>query len=181
MVHGPKDSRAAVRARQERVRREAALTAPQGAQHDGDGPKRIGRGWRRTFLIALGQTSDIGFACKASGASIELAYSARREELDFAIAWRRALLEGYENLELETLYFLRTGQPPFGDSKFDVLNAIRLIKGQADAAARARAAREEDDEQEVLDSIDRMLDGMRERAAANTAILQEGADEEPGE
>jgi hypothetical protein len=177
MVHGPKGSRAAVRARQERVRREAALTVSEGAQEDADGVRRISRSWRRIFLIALGQTSDIGFACKAAGVSVELAYSARREELDFAIAWRRALLEGYENLELETLYFLRTGKPPFADTKFDVLNAIRLIKGQADIAARERAAREEDDEQGVLDSIDRMLDGMRERAAANAVLLEEDADE----
>ena len=177
MVHGPKGSRAAVRARQERVRRDATLTAPDGAQPEAEERRRISRSWRRIFLIALGQTSDIGFACKTAGVPVELAYSARREELDFAIAWRRALLEGYENLELETLYYLRTGKPPVADTKFDVLNAIRLIKGQADVAARERTAREEDDEQGVLDSIDRMLDGMRERAAANAALLEEDADE----
>lgn len=181
MAQRPKRSRAAVRARQERVHYDAALVAPTGAQADTTGDKRISRSWRRIFLIALGQSSDIGFACKMAGVPVELAYSARREEPDFAIAWRRALLEGYENLELETLFYLRTGKPPYADGKFDVLNAIRLIKGQADAAARERAAREEDDEQEVLDSIDRMLDGMRERAAANTAILEEDADEELGD
>ena len=143
--------------------------------------KRIGRGWRRAFLVALGQSSDIAFACKVAGVPVEFAHSARREELDFAIAWRRALLEGYENLELETLYFLRTGQPPHGEGKFDVMNAIRLIKGQAEVAARERAAREEDDEQDVLDSIDKLLDGMRERAAANALILSDTAGEKPGD
>ena len=186
MVQRPKKSRAAVRARLERVRYDAALAAPANASGKTTEATRIGRGWRRHFIIAFGQSSDIGFACKVAGVPVELAYSARREELDFSNAWRRALLEGYENLELETLFYLRTGQPPYAEGKFDVLNAIRLIKGQADVAARERAAREEDDEQEVLDSIDRMLDGMRERAAANAAILEEAAnaesgDEEPGD
>lgn len=178
MAQRPKKSRAAVRARQERVRHHAALVGPVATPEDTSGSKRIGRSWRRIFVIALGQSSDIEFACRMAGIPIELAYSARREEPDFAIAWRRALLEGYENLELETLFYLRTGQPPYADGKFDILNAIRLIKGQAEAAARERAAREEDDEQEVLDSIDRMLDGMRERSAANAAILEEAADEQ---
>ena len=178
MIQRPKNSRAAVRARQEQVRRNAALTAPADAPADRADKPRIGRSWRRIFLVALGQSSDIAAACKVARVPVELAYSARREEPDFAIAWRRALLEGYENLELETLFYLRTGQPPSTEGKFDVLNAIRLIKGQADAAARERAARIEDDDQEVLDSIDRMLDGMRERAAANAAILEEPTDEQ---
>lgn len=180
MVQGRR-SRAAVRARQERALFEAALKAPAQGQEEAGPEKRIGRGWRRHFLVALGQSSDIALACKVAGIPLELAHSARREELDFAIGWRRALLEGYENLELETLFYLRTGAVPRDGAKFDVVNAIRLIKGQADIAARERAAREVDDEQEVLDSIDRMLDGMRERAAANTAILEEFAGEERGD
>lgn len=174
-------SRAAVRARHERVLYEAALADPAEGQEQTDPVKRIGRGWRRNFLVALGQSSDIALACKVAGIPVELAHSARREEQDFAIGWRRALLEGYENLELETLFYLRTGSVPRDGAKFDVVNAIRLIKGQADMAARERAAGEEDDEQEVLDSIDRMLDGMRERAAANAAILEADADEEFGD
>lgn len=181
MVERAKRSRAAVRARQERVHYDAALVTSASEQTGAAEGRRISRSWRRLFVIALGQSSDIGFACKVAGVAVELAYSARREEPDFAIAWRRALLEGYENLELETLFFLRTGKAPYAEGKFDVLNAIRLIKGQADAAARERAAREEDDEQEVLDSIDRMLDGMRERAAANTAILEEVVDDGPAD
>jgi hypothetical protein len=168
-------SPAAARARFERTRLNALRQAPVNPATASEA--RISRSWRRLFLVALGQTSDIEAACKAAGVSVELAYSARREETDFAIGWRRALLEGYENLELETLFYLRTGQPPHAEAKFDVVNAIRLIRGQAEAAARERAAREEDDEQEVLDSIDRMLDGMRERAAANAALLEEPVDE----
>ena len=177
-------SRTAVRARQERTRYNAALIS-NATESEPSEAKRIGRGWRRAFLVALGQSSDIAFACKVAGVPVEFAHSARREELDFAIAWRRALLEGYENLELETLHYLRTGRPPHGEGKFDVLNAIRLIKGQAEVAARERSVREEDDEQEVLDSIDKLLDGMRERAVANSAILDETSamdlgDKEPG-
>jgi hypothetical protein len=168
------------RARHERTRREAALIAPQGeVDQPADDRRPMSRSWRRIFLAVLGKTSDIDVACKAARVTRDFAFSARRVETDFAIAWRRALLEGYENLELETLLYLRTGRRPHEETPFDVANAIRLIKGQADVVARERARREDDDEQAVLDSIDRMLDRMRERAAANAALLEDGADE-PG-
>ncbi len=172
-----KPSRALRRARQERARRSVTHIAVPYA--DSSCEARISRSWRRTFLIVLGQTSDLEAACAAVRIDLDRAYAARRNEPDFAIAWRLALLEGYENLELETLSYLRTGKRRDEERPFDVVNAIRLIKGQADAAARERASREDGDEQDVLDSIDRMLDGMRERAAANTAILEEPIDE-PG-
>lgn len=179
----PRCSEATRRARSSRARRNAMLliatheTHPDALSADPDTP--LSRSWKRVFLIALGQSSDLQSACKAARTTIERAYSVRREDPEFAMAWRRALLEGYENLELETLFYLRTGQAPHGETKFDVANAIRLIRGQAEFAARERAAREDDDDQAVLDSIDRKLDKMRERAAANTALLEEDADE-PG-
>ena len=170
-----KPSRALRRSRQERVRRSVSQVALPFA--DASREARISRSWRRTFLIVLGETSDLQAACAAVRIDTDRAYAARRNEPDFAIAWRLALLEGYENLELETLSYLRTGKRLDENRPYDVVNAIRLIKGQADAAARERAGREDGDEQDVLDSIDRMLDGMRERSAANAAILEEPIDE----
>lgn len=175
-------SEATRRARSERARRNATLmVAAQNpdivdANTNLCGP--LSRSWKRIFLIALGQSSDIQAACQAARTTVERVFSVRREDPEFAIAWRRALLEGYENLELETLHYLRTGHAPHGEAKFDVVNAIRLIRGQAEIAARDRAARDEDDDQAVLDSIDRKLDRMRERAAANAALLDEAADEQ---
>lgn len=43
--------------------------------------------------------------------------------------------------------------------------------------ASERARREDLDEQDVLESIDRMIGQMRERAAANTALLAEDTDD----
>jgi hypothetical protein len=45
--------------------------------------------------------------------------------------------------------------------------------------AHERAAQDDRSEQEVLDSIDAMIDSMRERAAANAAQLQ-GSDNQDG-
>lgn len=174
-------SEATRRARSERARRNAALLVaaqnPLAVAAEANPSGSLSRSWKRIFLIALGQSSDIEAACKAARTTVERAFSVRREDPQFAVAWRRALLEGYENLELETLYYLRSGHAPHGEAKFDVANAIRLIRGQAEVASRDRAVRDEDDDQAVLDSIDRKLDRMRERAAANTALLDEAADE----
>ena len=53
----------------------------------------------------------------------------------------------------------------------DVAGALRLLAAHRETVERRRALSEEEDEQAVLDSIDRFIDEMRERRAANTAIL----------
>lgn len=179
----PRCSEATRRARSSRASRNAKLLVAAHEPELDNPPSNPGaplsRSWKRIFLNALGQSSDLDAACAAARISVARAHSVRREDPEFAIAWRGALLEGYENLELETLFYLRTGNAPRGQTRFDAVNAIRLVRGHAEIAARERAIRDEDGDQAVLDSIDRKLDRMRERAAANAALLEEDA-HEPG-
>jgi hypothetical protein len=150
-------------------KRRSKLNSAQRAKGQED---HVSRSWRATFLAALAETSNVTEAADAAGVNTSRAYNARREEPDFARAWRDALFEGYEHLEFIVLCFLRTGKLPGEEGrKFDVANAVRLLAAHRDAMARERARGDCSDEQEVLDSIDRMLDDMRERSAANAALL----------
>ena len=72
------------------------------------------------------------------------------------------------------LHRLRTGE---SDRKYDNATAIRLLAAHRETIARERARRDNRDEQAVLDSIDAMIDQMRERAAANAALLAEEGDD----
>jgi len=138
---------------------------------------RLKNNWRTYFLQALAETSNVTQSAARAGASPSRAYKARREDARFAAQWRAALLEGYDHLELEVLGYLRNPDPKH---KMDVASAVRLLTMHAATVARERALREDEDEQEVLDSIDQFIEEMRERRAANAAILIE-ADPDDGE
>ena len=144
-------------------------------QREADGEEALPKHWRIYFLAALAETSNVSEACKISGASPSRAYKVRREDPVFARAWRDALYEGYENLELEVLHRLRTGE---ADRKYDNASAIRLLAAHRQTIAEERARRDNRDEQAVLDSIDAMIDEMRERAAANAALLADDPHEQ---
>jgi hypothetical protein len=125
------------------------------------------RYWRDYFLEKLAETSNVKASADHAGVNTGRAYQARREDPAFAAAWRAALYEGYQHLEMEVLGFLRSGDP---ERKFDVANAIRLLAAHKATVAQERAAIDDRDEQAVLDSIDAMIDEMRERSAANAAL-----------
>ena len=159
-------------------RSRGKLAEAVGPRSSSSSDDRMTRIWRSLFLAELAATSNVTAACSAAGVSSARAYNARREEPDFALAWRNALFEGYELLELETLCRLRNGEVRGEERKHDIANAIRLLKAHAETMASERARREDLDEHEVLESIDQMIDQMRERAAANTALLSEDIDDE---
>ena len=104
----PRCSEATRRARSSRASRNAKLLVAAHEPELDNPPSNPGaplsRSWKRIFLNALGQSSDLDAACAAARISVARAHSVRREDPEFAIAWRGALLEGYENLELETLF-----------------------------------------------------------------------------
>jgi hypothetical protein len=165
-----------------------ALTAPKPAkkkqititpsQREAAGEEgRVPNNWRTYFLQALAETSNIALSAERAGIAPSRAYKARREDAEFAARWREALLEGYDLLEMEVLGWLRAVDP---SRKIDVASAIRLLAAHRDTVARERALREDDDEQVVLESIDRFIDEMRDRRAANTAILS-GPEPDDGE
>lgn len=127
-------------------------------------------GWRTTFFEALAETSNVSASAAGANVPLRTVYKLRRDDAGFAARWREALHEGYDSLEMEVLGHLRDPRP---ERKMDVASALRLLVAHRDTVARERALREDDDEQAVLDSIDRFIDDMRERRAANSAILIE--------
>lgn len=146
--------------------------------HDGAKASRRRYGapknWRETFLAALAETSNVTASAERAEISLSWVYKTRREDPAFARLWFVALCEGYDNLEMELLHRLRTGEAKDTEGrKFDNATGFRLLMAHRETAARARAMADNRDEQEVLDSIDAMIDEMRERAAANAVVLAE--------
>lgn len=138
------------------------------------------KNWRDTFLAALAETSNVSASAERAEISLSWAYKTRREDPAFARRWFVALCEGYDNLEMDLLHRLRTGETKDSERrKFDNTTSLRLLMAHRESAARERALADNRDEQEVLDSIDAMIDEMRERAAANARALGQ-ADPENG-
>ena len=161
------------------VRRKRTKISPTARREANEEP--LSKHWRGYFLQALAETSNVTAAAARAGVSPARAYKLRRESADFAAQWRAALQEGYDHLEIEVLGFLRNPDPA---RKVDVTAAIRLLAAHREAVARERALADNRDERAVLDSIDAMIDEMRERAAANAALMAEDIahddDAEPG-
>lgn len=132
------------------------------------------RNWRETFLATLAETSNVSASAERADISLSWAYKTRREDAEFARRWFVALCEGYDNLEMDLLHRLRTGETKDSEGrKFDNTTSLRLLMAHRESAARERALADNRDEQEVLDSIDAMIDEMRCRAAANARALAE--------
>lgn len=126
--------------------------------------------WRRLFLDALAETSNVSEAARIAGVHPARPYKIRRNDPEFARQWNAALLEGYEHLELETLHRLRAGTGK-DDPKFDIANALRLLALHKDAAARQRAMRDDEDEEAILASLDAKIEQMRAREMAAVALM----------
>jgi hypothetical protein len=150
------------------VRRMGARTKLTPAQRAEDGEGPLSKHWRTYFLQKLAETSNVKASAEYAGVATSRVYKARREHAGFAQAWRAALSEGYQHLEMEVLGYLRGTAT---DRKIDVANALRLLAAHRATVAQQRAASDECDEQQVLDSIDAMIDEMRRRTIANTTLL----------
>ena len=149
---------------------DAALAAASAAAKTEGVTLEGTRGWRNCFFEALAETSNVTASAARANVPVQTVYKLRRTEAEFANKWRAALLEGYDHLEMELLGYLRDPDPK---RKMDVAAALRLLAAHRQTVERERALREDDDEQAVLDSIDRFLDDMIERRAANAATLAE--------
>lgn len=137
-------------------------------QRTAEAEGRIDKHWRTYFLQKLAETSNVSASADHVGVATSRAYKVRREDPAFAAAWRAALFEGYQHLEMEVLGYLRAANP---DRKFDVANALRLLAAHRATVMQERPDSEEEDEQAVFDSIDAMIDEMRERSLAHDAAL----------
>lgn len=132
--------------------------------------------WKRIFMTTLAETSNVTAAASRARVSMGWVYKLRRQDEDFARRWFAALCEGYENLEIELLCRLRSGKTSDEEgNRYDNATALRLLTAHRADAARGRALRDETDEQAVLESIDAMIDAMRQRSAANAKLLQDSS------
>ena len=125
-------------------------------------------GWRTAFLEALAETSNVTASAIRANVPLRTVYKVRRADAAFAAEWQLALHEGYDMLEMELLGYLRDPQPA---RKMDVAAALRLLAAHRETVERRRALSAEEDDQALLESIDRFIDDMRERRAANAAFL----------
>ncbi|GGB88653.1 hypothetical protein GCM10011494_03680 [Novosphingobium endophyticum] len=130
------------------------------------GEDKLNRHWRGTFLAGLAETSNVTAASAAAGVHPSRPYKVRRHEPEFARAWRAALLEGYEHLEMELLHRLRFGEPKDAEMKFDNTAALRLLGLRRDTVARERAIRVNEDLAAVRASIQAKLAQLREQVIA---------------
>lgn len=138
--------------------------------------------WSKPFLAELAATSNVTAAARAADIHTSTAYDARRSNPEFNRQWQRALCEGYDNLEMELLQRLRSGEvkPAAGAKRgarqFDNATAFRLLAAHRDSAARQRAVRDNDDTQAIITSINAKLDRMRQRRlSAETSTSADAA------
>jgi len=80
---------------------------------------------------------------------------------------------GYDTLEMALLNRLLTGEPKDGDGrKYDNATAFRLLMAHKESAARGRAQRENESEEEILKQIRAKRAAMRTREREATALLE---------
>lgn len=125
--------------------------------------------WMADFLAALADTSNVAAAARKAGIDVSTAYHKRRHDHEFNRRWQIALCEGYDNLEMELLFRLRTGElkPTAGTKRasrsFDNATAFRLLAAHRESAARERARRDHVSAEEIRAAIDRKVDELRRR------------------
>ena len=122
--------------------------------------------WKRVFLETLAETSNVSASAKHADVTVNEVYKARRDNSEFAAQWQAALFEGYLNLEMEVLGYLRDPEP---DRKMDVANALRLLAAHKDNAAKEMAVRSHVSAAEVSASIERKVEILRQQVAARRA------------
>ena len=154
----PKQASPGARSRRPRTKIRPSLKK----QEEGEIPQH----WRTYFLAALAETSNVTAAAAIAEVHPARAYKVRRMEPEFARKWQTALLEGYQNLELEVLHRLRFGEAKDGAVKFDNANALRLLGLHRENVARERAMRENEDVAVVRAAIDAKLEQLRRQVLA---------------
>jgi hypothetical protein len=113
-------------------------------------------------------------ACKAANISAQAVYDLRRRDAGFAAKWAAALAEGYDNLEMELLYRLRTGEKK-DDPKFNYAVSLRLLERHREAVTREKARRANVDAATVRASIARKVAEMRALVMADKIIEERAA------
>jgi phage terminase small subunit len=137
--------------------------------------------WRENFLAHLAETSNITASAQFAGIAPHTAYAERRNKPEFAGKWRKALCEGYDNLEMELLYRLRSGIVSDADGKkFDNASGLRLLAAHRASVAEERSTHSEEGSDDVLASLNAKLSEMRKRALTAGRDVWAIADDDDG-
>lgn len=156
---------------------EAALAA-RPLVETGEPEAQPSRRWRALFFEALAETSNVTASAARANIPLNTVYKFRREDSDFAARWQAALAEGYDNLEMELVGYLRDPAPA---KKMDVAAALRLLAAHRETVERRRSLTEEEDEQATVASLDAFFEGLKRRRLANEALLKLPAPDDDGE
>ncbi|OCC24251.1 hypothetical protein MB02_06465 [Croceicoccus estronivorus] len=155
------------------------MTQPPSGAASARRRSRTPRDWRDTFIAALGETSNVAAAARAARISTGWVYKIRREDAEFRRRWFTALCEGYDNLEMDLLCWLRTGR--LGESgaggaerKFDAATALRVLAAHREAVGKERGRQSMESEAEIIASINARIDAMRSREQAAARLLTDG-------
>ena len=130
--------------------------------------------WKRPFLAALAETSNVARAAKLAEISTSTVYETRRKNRTFAKAWQAALAEGYDNLEIELLFRLREGEikraagAKVGVRTFDNATAYRLLMVHREAVAKEKAGQANVIAADIRASIEKRMAALRERVLARS-------------
>jgi len=146
---------------------------------DGDAPRRrrfgAPKNWREKFLACLAETSNVTASAECADISLSWVYKTKREDRGFAQAWLVALCEGYDHLEMELLFRLRTGESRnLPAIKYDNATALRLLLAHRDTRAAQMARQENVTAEEVRASLDRKLALLREKVLAGRTQAETG-------
>jgi len=137
-------------------------------------PRTVAPDWKRPFLAALAETSNVARAAKLAEISTSTVYETRRKNRAFAKAWQAALAEGYDNLEMELLFRLREGEikraagAKVGVRTFDNATAYRLLMVHREAVAREKAGQANVSAADIRASIEKRMAALRERVLARS-------------
>ncbi|BBC71606.1 conserved hypothetical protein [Altererythrobacter sp. B11] len=134
------------------------------------------KNWRDTFIAALGETSNVSAAAQAADISLSHVYKSRRDDPHFARRWFEALSEGYDNLEMELLCRLRSGQTEEVDEagnrrKYDLGTAFRCLFAHRETVAREKGRRTLDSEAATIASVNAKIDAMRAREEESRRLI----------
>lgn len=136
------------------------------------GPRALRQAARLTrFLEELARTSNVAAAAEAAEVGLGRVYRLRREDPDFARRWYAALAEGYDNLEMELLHRLRSGESA-DRQKFDTATALRCLTAHRENVAREKARRRLAEEVTTIAAINAKIDAMRAHAKQSDAAVR---------
>ena len=155
------------------------MAQPKPSRGAANGARPVDSDWKRPFLAALAETSNVTRAAKVAGVATSTVYETRRRSREFAAKWRDALCEGYDNLEMDLVCRLREGEikraagAKIGVRTFDNATSFRLLQVHREAVAKEKAQRANVSTADVRASIERKVAAIKAEVLARVEAERE--------